>query len=340
MNSIKRRSILTALATGPIALAGCNSGEAIRCESSPTVLELQTKVVRIRFTVKQRSAARRLAESFSQDGYVTSVFDEVEFVGNAEDVVVEVIGDVSRKTVVARAKSLGIEAKSIEIHDADNSSISTVGGGVKLPWDAPVLKRRAEYLGKVAKQLTVEMPAVKASKLRVGVETTDEDAVKLVRELFRPGGRFTASLVRNDETQEDVPTFTSGIGRSRRIADGGVDVQSTESGVRITAEPDSTNLYIFELLHPTRSGELPPPPETARVVFSMDGSEFYRRPLTDLEHKYLNWFEENPTRDPPSSYQNVPIVLSNLGRTQAVRVAGALHAPTGTQNTLKPICES
>lgn len=333
-----RRAFLEATVLGAVGLSGCTSRAEPNCDTHRVVLKLQTKVVRIQMSRRYQSVARTLRDAFAEAGYIASVFEELDLVGSAEDIIVEVIGDVSSSSVKSRVETAGISDYDVRVVDARKSSISTVDGGVKFPWEPPTLERRASYVQQESETFGVTLPPIDASQLRVGVASDVATKVKLVKQTFAPGGRFTASLLTLDDSSDRQSKFVSTVGDDRRIADGGISVSRANDGFTLSVMTTPANHYILELLHPTRTGELPPSASEAIIIFHMDGAEILRRPLTALEQKYLTWFSDHPTEDPPNAYRDVPIVLPELDSEEALRISGALQAPTGTQNLFSRLC--
>lgn len=338
MVSPRRRTFLGAVLVGTIGIPGCTGRGAPSCETYPTVLELQTKVVRVRMPFRYLSQARALEQEFEAQGYVAWVGADTDFVGSIDDAILEIIGDITRSAVASRVESTDITDYSIRVEDVRESSFSTVGGGGKFPWETPILQRRARYLQRKSDRLGITLPELDVSQLKVGIASHDHDRIDFVENLFSAGGRFTATLVPPTNPTRRPPTFVSGIGDRRRIASGNISTSRNEDGVRLSIASEPSNRYIFDLLHPTRTGQLPPPPPDVSVVFRLDGSVIARRPFTDLERRYHSWFDEHPTEDPPASYRDVPIVLSGFEPAQALRIVGALQAPTGTQNAFSRLC--
>ncbi|AFK20029.1 hypothetical protein HFX_2342 [Haloferax mediterranei ATCC 33500] len=68
----------------------------------------------------------------------------------------------------------------------------------------------------------------------------------------------------------------------------------------------------------------------------MDGHIVQRRPLTDLEKEYLEWYSQ--TTDDPTHLDPVPIQIGELTAEDAVRVASSLAVPTGSSNRFQQRC--
>ena len=338
MKRVPRRELLCGVSAGSlIGGAGCLGGVEITCETFRTVLELHTRTVRIRLPVRYRREAWELAEQFAADGYVASAGDELAK-GNADAVVVTVTGDVTRETASDRVEAAGVSDYDVYVRTVRESSFRTVSGGTKFPWERPLLRRRSDALRETAADLDVSLPTFRASQLRIGTDAVD-DAVETIRALFRPGGRLTATLATTEGPLSDPPRFVSAVGDRRRIPPDGIRLESTADGVRLVATPEPADRYGRALFDPTWPGDRPPRADSIRVAFRLDGEDVLRRPLTPRERRYYEWFESNSTADPPDSVDPPRIVLPGLSAHDALRLAGALRAPTGTRNAFESICE-
>lgn len=121
------------------------------------------------------TGAWELAERFEADGYLASAGEELTK-GTSDAVIVTVIGDLTRETASDRVEATGISDYDVRVRTVGESHFSTVSGEPKLPWEQPILRRRAEALRETAPELDLSLPAFRASQLRIGTGATDAAA--------------------------------------------------------------------------------------------------------------------------------------------------------------------
>ncbi|AHZ23405.1 hypothetical protein C439_13514 [Haloferax mediterranei ATCC 33500] len=157
-----------------------------------------------------------------------------------------------------------------------------------------------------------------------------------VRRLLEPSGRVSVTLEKPDwnSSKNLQHRFESSIGRNDLVSDD-ISIQTRGEAYEVAA-PTEENRYIRSLFGPTFQTFLPDSVENARIVVRMDGHIVQRRPLTDLEKEYLEWYSQ--TTDDPTHLDPVPIQIGELTAEDAVRVASSLAVPTGSSNRFQQRC--
>ncbi|MFC7095732.1 hypothetical protein [Halobaculum marinum] len=339
MASPTRRALLAGAASGAlVGNAGCLGGSGLSCGETGAVLVRRSRVVRVTVPFDEPDATAAVAAAIESQGYTVTVGVDHAY-GSPDTRTIRVLGDLPRAEVERIAAAEGLTVESVGASTTGDGPFADVDGSFLSPWATPLLVARADAYRSAATELGVSVPDVRVTKTEIGVEAPPDGsvdrAVDAIRTAFGPSGRVSVHVEFPDRDPSTPPRyhFESGIGDDDVLDAVAYYRRGDTAEIVVSARG---NKFIRSLFGPTYHTRLPESIDDATVVIRADGDVIQRRPPTDLERAYFEWYSEHATQPPDLPY--VHLEIGGLSPSDAARIGAGIAVPTGSVNVFRRRC--